>query len=222
MTPESSDRQSKRRSSLSTSRSLLVRVRNDEEEAWMRLVELYSPLVCYWCRQKGLAEQDLPDVAQEVFKAVATNIERFRDDRPNSTFRGWLRTVTRSKVVDSFRRKGKEPDAAGGTEAQFRFNQLEGTEPVAKEGSNGDGAGSEAGLSEERRVLFRRALELIQRDFADRTWQAFWKVAVEGRPTADVAEELNMKPGTVRVSRCRVLARLREEFGDLIETDGQG
>ena len=48
---------------------------------------------------------------------------------------------------------------------------------------------------------------------------AFWKVAVEGRPTADVAEELSTKPGTVRVSRRRILARLREEFGDLIETD---
>ena len=53
----------------------------------------------------------------------------------------------------------------------------------------------------------------------ERTWNAFWKVAVEGRPTADVAEELSTKPGTVRVSRRRILARLREEFGDLIETD---
>jgi len=146
----------------------------------------------------------------------ARNIERFRDDGPKSTFRGWLRTVTRSKVADSFRRKGKEPDAAGGTDAQFRFNQLVDQEPVA-----GQEVEDSAGLSEERRVLFRQALELIQRDFEERTWNAFWKVAVEGRPTADVADELNMKPGTVRVSRCRVLARLREEFGDLIESDEQ-
>jgi len=108
------DQQPKRRASLSTSRSLLVRVRNDEDDAWTRLVDLYTPLVCYWCRQNGLSEQDLPDVAQEIFQAVARNIERFRDDGPKSTFRGWLRTVTRSKVADSFRRKGKEPDAAGG------------------------------------------------------------------------------------------------------------
>jgi RNA polymerase sigma-70 factor, ECF subfamily len=212
MTRESADRQPKRRASLSTSRSLLVRVRNDEEDAWTRLVDLYTPLVCYWCRQNGLAEQDLPDVAQEIFQAVARNIERFRDDGPNSTFRGWLRTVTRSKVADLFRRKGKEPDAAGGTDAQFRFNQL-----VDKHSPAAQDDDDSAGLSEERRVLFRQALELIQRDFEERTWNAFWKVAVEGRPTADVAEELNMKPGTVRVSRCRVLGRLREEFGDLID-----
>lgn len=214
MTREPADQKPKRRASLSTSRSLLVRVRNEDEEAWTRLVDLYTPLVCYWCRQNGLAEQDLPDVAQEIFQAVARNIERFRDDGPKSTFRGWLRTVTRSKVADSFRRKSKEADAAGGTDAQFRFNQIVDQEPVA-----GQEEEDSAGLSEERRVLFRQALELIQRDFEERTWNAFWKVAVEGRPTADVAEELDMKPGTVRVSRCRVLARLREEFGDLIETD---
>lgn len=211
MTRDSAERPPKRRASLSTSRSLLVRVRNDEGEAWSRLVDLYSPLVCYWCRQNGLAEQDLPDVAQDVFQAVASNIDRFRDDLPKSTFRGWLRTVARSKVADSFRNKNKEPDAAGGTDAQFRFAQLEDGELDADD----DGPG----LSEERRVLFRRALELIQRDFEERTWTAFWKVAVEGRPTADVAEELEMRPGTVRVARCRVLARLREEFGDLIEAD---
>ena len=214
MNRESADRPPKRRASLSTSRSLLVRVRNDEDEAWTRLVDLYSPLVCYWCRQNGLAERDLPDVVQEIFHAVAVNIERFRHDGPKSTFRGWLRTVTRSKVADSLRRKGKEPDAAGGTDAQFRFNQIVDKEPVA-----GQEVVDSAGLSEERGMLFRQALELIQRDFEERTWNAFWKVAVEGRPTADVAEELNMKPGTVRVSRCRVLARLRQEFGDLIETD---
>ena len=138
-------------------------------------------------------------------------------DGPDRTFRGWLRTVARSNVADSFRRKGKEPDAAGGTGAQFRFNQLEDGEPVAGTDDDSD----EAGLSGERRGLFRRALELIQRDFEDRTWNAFWKVAVEGRPTADVADELGMKPGTVRVSRCGVLARLREEFGDLIDADNQ-
>jgi RNA polymerase sigma-70 factor (ECF subfamily) len=192
-------------------------VRNADDEAWARLVELHSQLVCYRCRQNGMAEQDLPAIPLEVFQAVATNIERFRDDGPDSTFRGWLRTVARSKVADSFRRKGKEPDAAGGTEAQFRFNQLEDGEPVAGTDDDSD----EAGLSGEHRVLVRRASELIQRDFEDRTWNAFWKVAVEGRPTADVADELGMKPRTVRVSRCRVLARLREEFGDLIDADNQ-
>jgi RNA polymerase sigma-70 factor, ECF subfamily len=46
-------------------------------------------------------------------------------------------------------------------------------------------------------------------------WQAFWRVVVEGRAAPDVAAELSMQPGAVRVSKSRVLARLRKELGDV-------
>ena len=59
-----------------------------------------------------------------------------------------------------------------------------------------------------------RALDSIKGEFHERTWQAFWKVVVEGRSTNDVAADLSMKPGTVRVSKSRVLLRLRHELGD--------
>lgn len=197
---------------LSTSRSLLVRLRDEDDDAWTRMVDLYTPLVCYWCRRLNLSEQDLPDVLQEIFRAVASNISRFRKDRPGDTFRGWLRTISRSKVMDSFRRQGREAQATGGTDAQLKFARLPDNPEVddADEHESPDEDG-------ERHLLFQRALQIIQTDFQERTWQAFWKVAVEGRPVKDVAEELDMKPGTVRVSRCRVLARLRNEFGDLLQ-----
>jgi hypothetical protein len=41
-------------------------------------------------------------------------------------------------------------------------------------------------------------------------------VAVEGRLAADVAADLNMQPGAVRVSKSRVLLRLRRELGDAL------
>ena len=42
------------RSGRRTSRSLLERVRSNNEAAWSRLVHLYSPLVYYWCNRAGL------------------------------------------------------------------------------------------------------------------------------------------------------------------------
>jgi len=203
---------------LSTSRSLLIRLRDDDDDAWTRMVDLYTPLVCYWCRRLNLPEQDLPDVLQEIFRAVAKNITRFRKDRPGDTFRGWLRTISRSKVMDSFRRQGREAQATGGTDAQMKFAHL--PDPQADEDADEpDEDGPSTDEDSERHLLFQRALQIIQTDFHDRTWQAFWKVAVEGLPVADVADELSMKPGTVRVARCRVLARLRSEFGDLLQDD---
>jgi RNA polymerase sigma-70 factor (ECF subfamily) len=194
--------------STATSRSLLERVRADEPAAWDRLVGLYAPLVLHWCRRWGLQEQDAADVFQEVFQAVATHIAGFRKENRGDTFRGWLRTITGNKVRDHFRRRGREPAGAGGTDALTRMAQIPAPEPV--EGDSATEASAEQGL-------FHRALEEIRADFEERTWQAFWRTAVEGRTPKEVAAELGMSPGAVRVAKSRVLQRLREELGDLLE-----
>ena len=193
--------------STGTSRSLIERVRADDTAAWDRLVSLYAPLVFYWCRRYDLRDEDRADIFQEVFLAVATHIADFRKERQSDTFRGWLRTITRNKIHDHFRRLGREPGGVGGTDAQRRLAQLAATAPAE------DSAEDE----QAERDLFHRGLELIRTDFEERTWRAFWRTAVDGQPAADVAAELGMSSGAVRVAKCRVLQRLREELGDLIE-----
>lgn len=66
-------------------------------------------------------------------------------------------------------------------------------------------------------ALFLRAFDLIRNDVKPNTWEAFYRVVVEGQETAVVARDLGMQPGTVRVARSRVLKRLREQLGDLPE-----
>jgi RNA polymerase sigma-70 factor (ECF subfamily) len=58
---------------------------------------------------------------------------------------------------------------------------------------------------------------MIRSEFEERTWQAFWRTAVDGLTAADVGAELHMKSGAVRVAKCRVLQRLREELGDILK-----
>src|SRR3954454_19269893 len=108
----------------STSRSLLLQLKAGQPAAWQRLTSLYAPLVYHWCRGMRLAEQDMPDVFQQVFQAVASHIQAFRKDRPGDTFRSWLRAITRNKVRDHFRRAAHQAQAAGGTDAQIYFAQI--------------------------------------------------------------------------------------------------
>jgi RNA polymerase sigma-70 factor, ECF subfamily len=192
-------------SSIATSPSLLERVKADDAAAWDRLVGLYAPLVYRWCRRADLPDQEIADVFQEVFHAVATHIAAFRRERDNDTFRGWLRVITRNKVRDHFRKLGREPAGAGGTEAQLLFARL--PDPCA------DADDSDEGPAD--RGLFGQALELLRCEFEERTWQAFWLTAVEDRAAGDVALELRMSPGAVRVAKSRVLRRLREELGEI-------
>ena len=159
----------------------------------------------HWCRKLDLPRQEAADVFQEVFRAVAAHIRDFHRNRPGDTFRGWLRTITRNKVLDHFRAQNREPRAAGGSEARVWWSRVPETKEIDK-----------AQEGEERYdVLFHTALTLIKAEFQERTWLAFWRVVVEGRTPQAAAQELNMSPGAVRVAKCRVLHRLRLELGDL-------
>ena len=192
--------------SSATSRSLLARVQADEAQAWERLVNLYAPLVFHWCRSRGLQGQDVADVVQEVFRAVVAHVGAFRKERAADTFRGWLRRITQNKLRDHFRRRSREATGAGGSSAQQRLAQLPEREPADDLAPDDEG----------ERILFGRALDLIREEFAEQTWAAFWRTAVEGCSAKDVAADLAMTPGAVRVAKCRVLHRLREELGDLM------
>jgi RNA polymerase sigma-70 factor, ECF subfamily len=189
-----------------TSLSLLIRVQANDAGAWERLVELYGPLVYHWCRRSQLTAEDAADVFQETFRSVAEHIGRFRRDRQDDTFRGWLRTIVRRKILDHFRRDAGEPRGAGGTDAQ-RLLQAQ-PDPL------GDDDPSDEDVLQGQ---VQRLLESLRGDFEERTWQAFWQVQMEGRDSAAVAAALGMTPAAVRKCKFRVLARLREEVADLLD-----
>jgi RNA polymerase sigma-70 factor, ECF subfamily len=193
----------------STSRSMLAGARVHDPSAWERIVRLYAPLVASWCRRWGVSEQDMGDLLQDVFSAVACHLNQFRKEQPGDTFRGWISTIARNKVRDHFRRRAGEPAAAGGTEACHHMQQIPDPETLEDvlECSDDPLFGE----------LLLKALESIRGEFHERTWQAFWSVAIDGRPAVDVGAELEMKPGAVRVAKSRVLLRLRRELGDAMD-----
>lgn len=185
-----------------TSISLLERAKARDQDAWGRLVELYGPLIFHWCQRAGLAAEDAADVVQEVFRAVAANLERFERSSRSGSFRGWLVTITTNKVRDFARRQAKQPAAVGGTDYQRFLAQV----PAEVESVDTRASGNA--------VLARRALELVSAEFEPRTWQAFWRTSVESQPTDDVGRQLGMSEVAVRKAKSRVLRRLREVLGE--------
>jgi RNA polymerase sigma-70 factor (ECF subfamily) len=201
-----------------TSLSLILQATGRDPVAWERLVSIYSPLVYFWCRESGLSHADLQDVFQEVFHALARNLDKFRPIE-NGTFRGWLRTLTRNKLNDHFRQAGLEPKPVGGTEA---LNFLKNFPAATRQRStsNHSSAIKFADPSNEQVIVdstLCHALSNVRVNFSEQSWKAFWMVVVDGRETADVANDLGMLPGAVRVAKSRVLKRLRLELGDSID-----
>ncbi len=197
------------RRGVSTSPSLLERTRAQDQAAWERLISLYTPLIYCWCRQAGLQPADAADVGQEVFRAVARKIGNFQHNRPGDSFRGWLRVITRNKVRDHLRKRAAA--GVGGSDALRELHQVPFEEERTPETSDAD----------EQRLVYRQALELIRAEFEARTWDAFQRVVVEGRGPADVAAELGLTLNAVYLAKSRILRRIREEFADLMDTQGQ-
>jgi RNA polymerase sigma-70 factor (ECF subfamily) len=177
-------------------------VRADDAEAWRRLVRLYGPLIYQWCRRCRLTDDDAADISQEVFRVVANRVGAFRRDRPGDSFRGWLWTITRHKIGDHLRRQERSPRAVGGSEAQLRFSEIPDQISAQDQATDLD-------------ALVHRALDLVRAEFEERTWRAFWRVAVEGHTPREVAVDLGVTPDAVRMAKSRVLRRLREELPDL-------
>jgi RNA polymerase sigma-70 factor, ECF subfamily len=195
-----------------TSRSLLQRAREQESDAWQRLVFLYDPLVRHWCRRSGVAVQDLDDVVQEVFASAFSSLDTFRHREPSDTFRGWLYGVTRHRILDHLRRVRRQIAATGGSTAQgFILNQPDLHAEADQEDRELCGQ------------LYRRVLELIRGEFEPRTWQMFWRTVIDGQATGAVAAELSVSPAAVRQARSRILRRLRDEAAGLnLEPLGAG
>jgi RNA polymerase sigma-70 factor, ECF subfamily len=186
----------------STSLTLLERIRNKDDDAWRHLVHLYAPLILHWCNRRGVTGQDADDVCQEVFQALAAGLNEFRRDRPGDTFRGWLRGISRYKILDHYRQRGRGVAAQGGSSILEQLLQV--AEQELPEETEEDLTG-----------LYHRALELVCGEFEARTWDAFWRVTIEGHSPAAVAADLGVTSAAVRKAKSRVLLRLRQEVGDL-------
>lgn len=187
-------------SQLATSQSLLLQVKSQDAAAWQRLVKIYTPLVHYWCRRSGLANEDVHDVGQETFASVWRGLPTFDHSGAGQSFRGWLRTIVRCRLIDLHRIRQQATRASGGTEALQRLDQL----PDPLESPDEWQSSFETGL------VFRAALEIIDGEFEPTTSQAFWLTTIEERPPDQVASLLNISINAVYKAKSRVLRRLRE------------
>ena len=185
-----------------TRASLLVRLRDgSNQDAWREFLELYSPLVYGFVRNRGLQDADAADLLQDVLRSVAGALERLDYDKQKGGFRAWLFTITRNKLSTFLTSRRSQNQASGDSDQHAlltahpdRSNDLE---------QDWD--------REFQRQLAARAMQTIQAEFEDKTWQAFWQTAVDGLSAAEVSRRISLSAGAIYVAKSRVLARLKEE-----------
>jgi RNA polymerase sigma factor (sigma-70 family) len=189
-----------------TRHSLINRVRDGrDQQSWQEFHDLYESFLRNIARRNGLSHDDADELVQEVFAKVFQAIGEFQLDRERGRFRGWLKTIALRKIIDRRRRRGREVPAVA----------------LAADPAAEDPLDAEWDRQYRQHVL-EQAMVRVRQAVEPATWKCFEQHTLAGRPAAEVAAELGMKPNTVFQNAARTLKRVREKCEQYEEslTDG--
>jgi DNA-directed RNA polymerase specialized sigma24 family protein len=115
-------------------------------------------------------------------------------------FLSWLRAVMQNRWRDLCRRSAvrrciNDPEQLDGLTAA---NDLDGWIKA-----------------DERKMVIRRALQVMHSDFEPTTWRACWEHVAVDRKAAEVAAELGVSEDVVYSASYRVIRRLRRELAGM-------
>jgi RNA polymerase sigma-70 factor (ECF subfamily) len=151
-----------------------------------------------------LQNADAEEIQSAVFEAVVRRIRDFDLGREGASFRGWLWTITRSKIADKANQAKKGPAAVGGSDWPNVLVAISTPDEPETE-------------KKEMLQLLRRAVTSVLHDFDESTRKAFLLKVMGSRPAQEVARIVGISANAVYLAVARVKRRLRDEFSGLLE-----
>lgn len=187
-----------------TRHSLIVRLKDEQNEpAWTDFSLAYEPFLYRMAERQGVPVRDVPDVVQQVLLAVAKSVDGWKDDGKDGSFRRWLSTVCRNVVIKFMTRERKQSSGRGGTQFVDLMNNV-----VDKPDQDH--------VQRYEHELIVWAAEQVKDEFIATSWSAFWATVIEGQSVSDVAAELKISPGSIYMSRSRIMARIKAKVDEVM------
>ncbi len=192
---------------LPTRETLLLRLRDlGDDKSWREFFDTYWKLIFSVARKAGFNEAAAQDIVQETFVAISRHMPEFRYNPELGSFKGWMLQITRSRIIDAFRRKSyKQGDEQVPREETLSTALLE-TQP------------GHAGLTldaiwedEWRTHLLDTALDRVKEQADAREFQMFYLHVVKNMPALQVARRLGAKLPQVYFAKYKISTRLKKE-----------
>ena len=187
--------------SITISSTLLTGARTANPNAWVMIVTRYSPKIMTWMLLAGVDSSDAPDLLQDVWRSVLISLKNFRRDKPDDTFRGWLRTIAQRRIADYFESRSQQPRNLPLDQLESIQSQNLLTEEIA------------ANVSE-RVKLLQKCMQQVESEVKPNTWLVFQMHVIEEKSVEEVAAILKIPTYSVYTSKSRVIKRLRELLED--------
>jgi RNA polymerase sigma-70 factor (ECF subfamily) len=184
-----------------TRASLILRLKNaDDVAAWSDFVAIYAPVIFRVACRHGLQVADAENLIQEVLLSISRALPQWLQREDRGSFRAWLLKIARNEAVDMLTRRATRPLGKDGLEAERLLAEI----------PDHRGDLSVQFDLEYEQAVFQWAAAQVRESVSDTTWQSFWLTHVEGLSVDRVAQQLNMRTGTVYVARGRVMNRIQE------------
>ena len=191
-----------------TSATLLQGLEAQNEDAWRRFDERYSPVLLSVARHAGLQGDDAQDVVQDTLAAFLDAFQQGKYDPARGRLRSFLLGIISNKIKEAHRRlarRGIQPsdrsDATGFIERIPDDREL--TRVFDEE--------------RERRIM-AEGLKVARDRFDATTYRAFELYALKGWPVDRVAEHMDVSRNAVYISKSRILSFLREYVKDMTDS----
>lgn len=187
---------------MDTPGSLLEQVsRRPDARSWRRLVDLYTPFLEHVVASQGLSGPDADDLIQDVFTVLMDELPQFQHSGRTGAFRHWLRQIVLNRLRRHWRSKS----------LQNRFQEVQAnlTDPLDPLQRIWD--------AEHNRWITNRLMELVEPEFSQTTWRAFYLQVVESCAPRDVALRLGISVNAALIAKSRVLRRMRLEIAGLTD-----
>jgi RNA polymerase sigma factor (sigma-70 family) len=208
---------------IATRHSLLNRLKDwGDQTSWQEFFDTYAQLIYNVAVKAGLSDVEAQEVVQETIIAVARKIGEFKADPAHGSFSAWLMQLTRWRIADQWRQRGKV-----GVQASACVPGAEGTlkrELQQDTGSTGPieripdptGVPLDAVWHEEwEKHLMAAALERVKRQASPRQFQMFDLHVLQKQSVRTTARTLQASVASVYMARHRVTRLLTKEVRKL-------
>lgn len=191
-----------------TDAAMFLDMRDDDsrEKAWADFQARYRNVILSWCKRRFMAQVDAEDLTQEVLLKLFQKLAAY--DPAKGRFRVWLKAVVNNALTDWGRRQERrlEHGGIGGTDFLDQLAQVKTSES----------ADELSGVVEDQAsAIAAEVIEKVKARVEPKTWQAFYRTAVEQRPPAEVAAALGLAVGAVHGYRSRVKKMLIQEYSNV-------
>ena len=201
-----------RHESIPTRASLLQRLKDlDDQSSWNEFYELYHDLIFSVALRAGLSEPEATEVVQDTLLAVARKMPSFTYDPAKDSFKGWLLTVTRWRILDQLAKRSCQAARAANIS---RPKQQEEETRTATIERVADPAGSDLAIVWEEECetqLLQAALARIKRQVRPQHYEIYHLHVVLGKPAREVARVLDVNTAQIYLAKHRVGNLLKKE-----------